>query len=71
MRKAQAISVLWRRFQEIAFGADIALQGHNHFFSNGVDWWISDLSETLFKVVIKHARFFRHHRKGCVVPHRP
>ncbi len=69
MRHPQPMGVLLGGFQQIALGADVALQRHDHFLADGVDGRVGYLGKTLFEIVVDHARLVGHHRKRGVVAH--
>ena len=53
-------SEMSRRFrQKVSFPTDKAHQRHDHFFAQGVDRRIGDLSELLFEIVEQNLRAFR------------
>ena len=69
MGHAQAMCILCFGLQQVLLRTDVAIQGHNDFFTNGVDWWIGDLRKALFEIVVEHAWLFRHHGQGRIVAH--
>ena len=65
----EAVALLFGGFEKVAFGADVALQGHDDFFADGVDGRVGDLREGLFEVVVEHARLIGEAGEGGVVAH--
>ena len=56
-------------FDQIAFRADKAGEGHHHFFSNGVNGGIGDLRKQLFEVVVNNSRLIGQAGQRRIVPH--
>ena len=70
MHKPQPLGVCLGRFEQVAFGADVAFQRHDHVLADGVDGRVGYLGEQLLEIVVEHAWLVGHHRQGAVVAHR-
>ena len=69
MRNAEAVALLFRRVEQIAFRADVALKAHDDVFADRIDGRVRDLREELLEVVVGHASLVRQHGQGRVVAH--
>ena len=66
----QSVSVFWGGRKKVQLWADVAFEGHYHFFPNRVYGGVSHLREALFEIVVKHPGLIGHNRQCCVVAHR-
>ncbi len=51
MRKLERVAVFRSLIQDVALGADVADQGHDQLFADGIDGWIGYLGKQLLEVV--------------------
>ena len=69
MLDGEAVALLFGRFEEVAFGADIALQRHDDLFADRIDRRIGHLGEQLPEIVVQHPRLIAQTLECRVVPH--
>ena len=55
-RRRKPLCVLRRALEQIALGADVALERHDDFFADRVDRRVSHLREQLPEIVVEHPR---------------
>ena len=51
MAQLQRVAVLGRLFEDVSFGADVAVQRHHQAFANGIDRRVGDLREGLLEII--------------------
>ena len=59
MLQLEGVAVLRGLVQDVALGADVAGERHDHLFADGVDGRIGDLREELLEVVEERLRLVR------------
>ena len=69
VRDAEAMGVVFGGVEEVGLGADVALEGHDDFFADGIDGGVGDLGEELLEVIVDHARLIGETGEGGVVAH--
>ena len=72
MRQLQGVAVLRRLVEDVALGADVAGERHDHLFADGVDGRVGDLREQLLEVDETGAAVYRKGRPAaCPCPCEP
>jgi hypothetical protein len=51
MRQLEGVAVLRGLVQNVALGADVAGERHDHLFADGIDGRVGDLGEELLEVM--------------------
>ena len=51
MRQLECMTIVWRLFQNVALGTDVADERHHQFFADGIDGRIGHLRKKLLEVV--------------------
>ena len=70
MAQTQTVRVPFARREQVALGADVALERHDDFFADRVDRRVRDLREQLLEVVVEHPRTVAQAGQRAVVAHR-
>ena len=66
----QSVTLLLSGLKQVAFGTDIALEGHHDLFANRIDRRVGHLGKQLRKVIVEQARFVAKTSQRRVVTHR-
>ena len=64
-----SVTLFFRGFQQVAFGADKTLDRHHDFFTDRVDRRIGDLGKQLSEVIVEQARFVTQTSQRRVITH--
>lgn len=69
MFQPQSVHLFCARLQNVAFGSNGTLQGHDDFLSEGIDGGIGDLGEELLEIVVGEGGEIGEASEGRVVAH--